>query len=60
MKAGRTPARPVETGRILLALAAAVLLTFLGGCATGGSSDMPWNTPQSWEGSPTVPGFQGR
>jgi hypothetical protein len=27
------------------------------GCATDTASDMPWNTPQPWEGSPTLPGF---
>ncbi|MCU0856902.1 MAG: hypothetical protein MUC65_00670 [Pontiellaceae bacterium] len=22
-------------------------------------SDMPWNTPQTWEGSPGIPGMSG-
>ena len=35
------------------------------GCATAGGSDddngsdLPWNTPQSWEGSPSIPGLDG-
>lgn len=37
-------------------LAATALL--LAGCATmEDESDLPWNTPQPWEGSPTIPGF---
>lgn len=35
----------------------------LGGCATAGGdddgSDLPWNTPQSWEGAPSIPGMDG-
>jgi len=27
-----------------------------GGCATS-DSDIPWNQPQPWEGSPTIPGM---
>ncbi len=39
----------------LLMLAAALCLA---GCATSGEeSDMPWNSPQPWEGSPTLPGM---
>jgi hypothetical protein len=37
---------------LLLALVA--LLT--AGCATT-ESDMPWNAPQPWEGSPLIPGL---
>jgi hypothetical protein len=45
-------------------LAVAALFT-LGGCATPDDdfvdeqeySNMPWNTPQQWEGSPSVPGL---
>jgi len=32
-------------------------LILAGGCATENDSDMPWNTPQSWEGAPGIPGF---
>ena len=46
----------------LLAATAAVLTLF--GCATNEEyrdekeySDMPWNTPQQWEGSPSMPGL---
>ena len=39
----------------------------LGGCATNDDafvddqeySNMPWNTPQQWEGSPSIPGLSG-
>ena len=43
-----------------------LLLGLLGlavGCATTDGdydSDLPWNTPQSWEGSPAIPGFDQR
>jgi hypothetical protein len=30
---------------------------WLCGCASSGDSDIPWNAPQSWEGSPGIPGF---
>lgn len=33
-------------------------LLMAGGCATG-DSEMPWNTPQSWEGAPGIPGLSG-
>ena len=33
------------------------LAAVLSGCATTTESDMPWNAPQSWEGSPYVPGM---
>jgi len=52
---------PVRPWRILSMLAAvAFFLALGGGCATEGPSDMPWNSPQPWEGSPTIPGFQGQ
>lgn len=37
-------------------------LSLAGGCATDMDSDMPWSTPQPWEGAPGIPGFtpQGR
>ena len=39
----------------LLMLAATLSLV---GCATKGEeSDMPWNAPQPWEGSPMLPGM---
>jgi hypothetical protein len=31
------------------------------GCAhPDRESDLPWNTPQAWEGSPMIPGLDGR
>ena len=33
------------------------------GCATTDrdyDSDLPWNTPQTWEGSPSMPGLEER
>lgn len=33
------------------------------GCATTNldhdESELPWNTPQSWEGAPSIPGLSG-
>ena len=40
---------------IVLLLAAALGAA---GCTTV-DSDMPWNTPQSWEGTPGIPGLSG-
>jgi hypothetical protein len=37
----------------------------VGGCKTAGvnedenGSDLPWNTPQPWEGAPAIPGLDG-
>jgi type IV pilus biogenesis protein CpaD/CtpE len=47
---------------IWLALLAAVAAWGVG-CATTDpytESSIPWNAPQSWEGSPGIPGFDGR
>jgi hypothetical protein len=41
---------------VLLILLAAIAVS---GCATNADSDLPWNTPQPWEGSPTIPGMSG-
>jgi len=40
----------------------AVATLALAGCATTSDddSDMPWNTPEAWEGSPYIPGFSGQ
>ena len=35
----------------------AILAGLAGGCATQRDSDIPWNSPASWEGSPYIPGF---
>ena len=50
--------------KYLSAFAAFVLLLAgTTGCATTGDrdSELPWNAPQPWEGSPMIPGLnQGR
>ncbi len=38
---------------IFLLVASAMLV----GCATTDDSDIPWNSPASWEGSPYIPGL---
>jgi hypothetical protein len=43
--------------RLMVLLVMAVGLCLAGGCATENDSDMPWNTPQPWEGAPGIPGF---
>lgn len=44
--------------RILLMFICLALIAVTGvGCATSRDSDMPWNAPASWEGSPYIPGF---
>ncbi len=52
--------------KILIALTAAAGALMLAGCATQDDyqddqeySNMPWNTPQSWEGSQSIPGLSG-
>ena len=36
--------------------ALAILGGMLTGCSTADPSDVPWNVPQPWEGTPTLPG----
>lgn len=44
--------------RLRLILASAGILSILmTGCATTEESDIPWNAPANWEGSPYVPGL---
>jgi hypothetical protein len=48
--------------RAILTVMRALLVTVwalsVAGCAThGADSEIPWNAPQSWEGSPSVPGL---
>jgi len=34
------------------------MVMLLGGCySVPADSDIPWNAPQGWEGSPYIPGF---
>ncbi|WP_372796240.1 hypothetical protein [Pontiella sp.] len=56
----------MKTTTFILALTTAAGALCLTGCATNDEfedpqeySNMPWNTPQSWEGSQTVPGLSG-
>ncbi|MBN1268010.1 MAG: hypothetical protein JXB04_00340 [Kiritimatiellae bacterium] len=42
-------------------LLAAACLVLAAGCATTGDdyeSEIPWNEPQPWEGSPMIPGME--
>ena len=46
--------------RLLIVILLAVVGLGFSGCATHDpdrDSDMPWNMPQSWEGSPAIPGL---
>lgn len=44
------------SGCLMLIIALSVML--LSGCfSVPADSDIPWNEPQSWEGSPYIPGF---
>ena len=53
--------------KILPCLFTVAAVLALGGCATNEGayvdeqeySNMPWNTPQQWEGSPSIPGLSG-
>ena len=47
--------RRASTVATLIAVAAAAL--YLCGCATTDENEMPWNSPQPWEGSPAIPGL---
>ena len=56
-------AHPRKLLFILLVLGLAAFC--LSGCKTAGGSeddngsDLPWNTPQPWEGAPSIPGMNG-
>jgi PBP1b-binding outer membrane lipoprotein LpoB len=53
--------------KIILTLFTVTATVFLTGCATPDDqyhdeqeySNMPWNTPQDWEGSRSIPGMSG-
>ncbi len=46
----------ISTGLLLLVVGVAVTIT--AGCySVPADSDIPWNAPQGWEGSPYIPGF---
>lgn len=45
---------------IVLLVPLGLIAVITSGCASldaGYESDMPWNTPQTWEGSPAIPGL---
>jgi hypothetical protein len=47
-----------ELTRIMLVTTViAMAMAMASGCATPHDSDIPWNSPASWEGSPYIPGF---
>ena len=58
MNAGSTSMIRAHVRRYAALAAAAAALALLSGCdTTDEDSDLPWNTPQSWEGSPSIPGL---
>ena len=44
------------TLKFLYILACGLLIGLQGCSSTKDSSDIPWNVPQPWEGTPTIPG----
>ena len=52
--AGAWPRKSRLSVRLLVLLAAAATIA---GCASARDSDIPWNQPQPWEGSPMIPGL---
>lgn len=51
---------PMQVNQAMrIALFMLILTGLLGaaGCATETDSNMPWATPQPWEGAPGIPGF---
>jgi hypothetical protein len=45
--------------KLVLPLLLAVLSVAAGCATTVNDSDIPWNDPQPWEGSPAIPGISG-
>jgi hypothetical protein len=43
--------------RLILLIVMFSGLLWATGCATDTESNMPWATPQPWEGTPGIPGF---
>ncbi len=43
--------------QIFTAIALLVVAFGLAGCVTTEDSDIPWNAPAGWEGSPFIPGL---
>ncbi len=47
----------MKTRTLIAIMLIAIVAVLAGGCATTHDSDIPWNSPASWEGSPYIPGF---
>ncbi len=45
---------------LIAALLVTIALTMSGCVTTDRDSDMPWASPEAWEGSVGIPGMQGR
>ena len=43
--------------QIVAAITLLVVALGLAGCVTTEDSDIPWNAPAGWEGSPFIPGL---
>jgi hypothetical protein len=48
--------RAERASRFVLGVILLAWLAILAGCAST-DSDLPWNNPQPWEGSPSIPGM---
>lgn len=47
----------MAVSRYILLISALVMVWLVTGCVSSHESDMPWNTPQPWEGTIGLPGF---
>ncbi len=50
------------TYKFIAAFIAVVTVMLASGCASSDpnrESEMPWSTPQTWEGAPSIPGMGG-
>ena len=52
----KKPAPDLTLVQVLI-LIGGMALSLCGGCVTTNDSDIPWNAPQPWEGSPNIPGL---
>lgn len=46
-----------DSSRFILGLAMLAVCAILTACTPPPDSDIPWNRPQPWEGSPMIPGM---
>lgn len=55
--------KPAPVISLAVAMLGAAMILVSGCTTTRGDpdpdSDLPWNTPADWEGSPTIPGLSG-